>query len=55
MRRRLLRGGGASLWLACRAAAQPALDSFDAVKASAEITDLSPGAISTRRRGGARG
>ena len=40
MRRRLLPAAALSLWFALPAAAQPALDSFDAQKASAEITGL---------------
>ena len=40
MRRRLLPAAALSLWFVLPAAAQPALDSFDAVKTSAEITGL---------------
>jgi hypothetical protein len=40
MRRRLLPAAALSLWFVLPAAAQPALDNFDAVKASAEITGL---------------
>ena len=39
MRRRLF-AAAASLWLASPAAAQPSLDNFDALRASAEITGL---------------
>jgi hypothetical protein len=39
MRRRLL-AAAVSLWVALPAAAQPASDNFDALKASAEITNL---------------